>query len=775
MVSERQIKEMTAMNAKVMKTENLFRSKAMNRYFQELANIALVKEIQRYNKIHLKEYSRKTKTKVIIDYNPKNKNVAYAASSTNNKTGEETIKIYINIGHVMFAKVLEREKLLLMAKGLLAHEISHIINTDYRELSAFRTRIDLGRICPDVDEKDMDSRPADFQMNFDKMIHYIEGPKENRQTFATMAAELHNCGEDGFIEEATMAVNSGSMIEGLFELRDFDFDHMPTLEEMTARINLDDEHPEHMHIFDALSQTYLCYAKYGEFKYEDEDILKNSEIIQAFIPCIKDLDKALASKNTKARMRYMNNTIVLMWPYIESYLEYIDSLPDSDDEGDGDGEEGSGSSSKASRRMKKHMKGSSSTNEDMKTPGTDSKESGDEDVSKKRKATKSKLGLPEDEDENEEESSEGNSEDEESSEDNSMSVSDKEGGRIDEDKAEDIVKEYDETDSTTDFNNDYEGNGYDDAAKDIEKILNEVSREEAEKSLEKTRSDELNTFGRSINYGDKHRRMSVKVNRMSVVPDSLIDAYDTIAAPLIKISKQLQRKVSQKLKDRRRGGKNTNLYFGHRLEVRTLIRNDGRCFSNSKAPNREPRICVAGLLDESGSMCWNQRCTYARATGLILYDFCSGLDIPCSIYGHSADEHKSGGLDMYSYAEFDSIDKKDRYRIMDVSARSNNRDGAALTYMYKMLEKRTEDVKLLFIVSDGQPFASGYSGKSAEEDMKTLVESYRRKGIITIAAAIGDDKEAIEHIYGSDCFLDVSNLDNLPVVMTNIIIKNLKL
>ena len=32
-----------------------------------------------------------------------------------------------------------------------------------------------------------------------------------------------------------------------------------------------------------------------------------------------------------------------------------------------------------------------------------------------------------------------------------------------------------------------------------------------------------------------------------------------------------------------------------------------------------------------------QRCTYARAAAIILYDFCQSLDIPATVYGHSTD------------------------------------------------------------------------------------------------------------------------------------------
>jgi nitric oxide reductase activation protein len=262
---------------------------------------------------------------------------------------------------------------------------------------------------------------------------------------------------------------------------------------------------------------------------------------------------------------------------------------------------------------------------------------------------------------------------------------------------------------------------------------------------------------------------------MSNVPDYLIDKYNQIAPPLISISKQLQKRVSQKLQDRRKGGKDTNLYFGHKIEARTLIRNDGRHFYKNKLPNNEPQMCVAVLLDESGSMSCGDRETYARATGLILYDFCNGLKIPVTVYGHTADIKKRGSLEMNSYAEFNSIDKKDRYRIMDSCARDNNRDGAALKYMFEMLDKRAENIKILFVISDGQPYASGYSGFSAEEDMKTMVDTYKKRGITTIAAAIGSDKPSIERIYGQDGFLDITDLNKLPVILTNILIKNLKL
>lgn len=790
MASEKQIKELASKNKKLITDKVFFTSKTVNRYFQELAELAIRKEIDRYDKIHMKPFSRKTKIRVSITYDRKGKSVAYAASSTNNKTNEETIMIYINAGHVMFKKVKSREMLLSYIKGLLAHEISHVVNTDYRMLAAFRDRAAIGSIFPDV--IDLAKRDSDFNANYEKITSYLSGTKEDRAAFASVAAELHNCGEDGYIEEATMEVNHGSMIEGLFDLREFDFKEMPTISELEDKLELEDDDPEKIHMFNAIMQVYLCYSKYGEFKY-DEDWELESEIIQAFIPCIKDLDKALGSPDTRKRMQLMNNTIIILWPYIESYLEYVKNLPDSGDgEGAGEGDSGSGKSSKVTKHLKSHMKGGSSANDGCSTSGIDNKskdESSEDEVSKKRKSTKSKLGLDEEEENEESGSSKSGEEGDESEEDSSgkdevdedaesevQDVTAEEGGRFNPDEVDDVVEEFDDTaEGEIVKNNDFEGSGYDSAADDIERLLNEIATEAAEVELETSRTEELNTFGKAINYGDKHKGMLVTINRMSSVPEYLIDKYNQIAPPLIAISKQLQKKVSQKLKDRRKGGKETNLYYGHKIEARTLIRNDGRHFYRNKLPNNEPQMCVAVLLDESGSMSCGDRETYARATGLILYDFCQGLQIPVSVYGHTADIKKYGSLELNSYAEFNSIDKKDRFRIMDSCARDNNRDGAALKYMFEMLDKRPENIKILFVISDGQPYASGYSGHSAEEDMRTLVDTYRKRGVTTIAAAIGSDKPSIERIYGKDGFLDITDLNKLPVILTNILIKNLKL
>ena len=59
-------------------------------------------------------------------------------------------------------------------------------------------------------------------------------------------------------------------------------------------------------------------------------------------------------------------------------------------------------------------------------------------------------------------------------------------------------------------------------------------------------------------------------------------------------------------------------------------------------------------------------------------------------------------------------------------------------------------------------------GTAAEEDLRGIRQEYRRKGLLFVAAAIGDDKENIERIYG-DSFLDITDLNQLPVKLTQVV------
>lgn len=288
--------------------------------------------------------------------------------------------------------------------------------------------------------------------------------------------------------------------------------------------------------------------------------------------------------------------------------------------------------------------------------------------------------------------------------------------------------------------------------------------------LENERLRELNEVAQGISYGDIHAGVSIRVNRITEVDEELVEQYEAMSGPLLTISRQLQKSLIQQLKDKQRGGKQTGLMMGRRLDAHALCRNDGKVFYKNALPNEIPEMAIGLLLDESGSMSSCDRCTYARASAIILYDFCRSLRIPVMVYGHST---SGENVELYSYAEFESIDQKDKYRMVDIAARASNRDGAALRYVAEQLSRRPEEIKILILVSDGQPAAYGYYGSAAEEDLRGIKQEYRRKGILFIAAAIGDDKPSIERIYG-DSFMDITDLNQLPVKLTAVVKRHIR-
>ena len=78
------------------------------------------------------------------------------------------------------------------------------------------------------------------------------------------------------------------------------------------------------------------------------------------------------------------------------------------------------------------------------------------------------------------------------------------------------------------------------------------------------------------------------------------------------------------------------------------------------------------------------------------------------------------------------------------------------------------------LVSDGQPAGSGnYFGSEAEADLRGIRKEYTNKGILFVAAAIGDDKQNIERIYGNS-FLDITDLTKLPLLLVKKIEKELR-
>lgn len=741
-VNHRRVKQLLNEKRSKITDRQFFTSRILAGHFEDVA--AAQTKRYRYNRrVHVNIY-----------WDPKDHNGA----CTNNTS------IRINAGHPSVTKIRGRMNRYEMICGLFAHELGHVLYTDFLAKQTYMNYLSAYKFfpAPPVLKEAQDAR------NVKAFWEYVKADPRNMAFAQQIAFFIANVLEDGYIESRILAQFPGMLGYNLSIMRDHQFKDMSTVTQLIEK-----EDDGSGHIFQSILQIILSYALFGEIKYGETPL---SDIrIQTVFKLIPQIDDAVTTTSAKERWQIVSLILIRLWHHIEDYIEICKEHQDEA------ASAGSGSSAgEILAGLLQALSGTSSQGEGSGTPvpGAD-KDAPPAVNSAKREKTKAECKSDENESgedsENAESESNTNQSDEAESDSNfypdsidgstsrKQATTSEEGGRI----------PYHQTDSVsepvggeTQYDDDYKREQSDRAAADIERMLEQMAEKAACKQLENERIQELNEAAQSISYGNIHNGVNIAVHRIAEVDEELQDQYHQICGPLLTISKQLQRNLIQKLKDQQRGGKQTGLVMGRRLDAHALCRNDGKVFYKNNLPNEIPRISVGLLLDESGSMSCGDRSTYARAAAIILYDFCQALNIPIMVYGHSTSW--SRGVDLYSYAEFDAIDKNDKYRMMDISARGSNRDGAALRYVAEQLSKRDEEVRILILVSDGQPADAGYSGTAAEEDLRGIKQEYKRKGLLFVAAAIGDDKQNIERIYG-DSFLDITDLNQLPMKLTAVI------
>ena len=768
-VDHKKIRQLIAQKQKTVTDRQFFSSRAFAAYFADMA----LAQTRRYG------YHRRVKVRTV--WEPKNGNTAM----TNNEL------IWLNAGHPSITQHKSRAERYAQLCGLFAHELGHVLYTDFITSQTHLTRLDSGFWYPEPPPL----RTSREQHAEEELWDYSGDSRKHQSMVRFIMHDIMNILEDGYIEQRMIAEYPGVLGQNLQARRASTFADMPTLSQVI------ENEPEQGHVWLTIQQALLSYMKWGELKYGDTPL--TDERVQVVFGLLPELDKALLSRDLRDRCRAANLIMVRCWHYIKDFLDHCEEMaeqatPGGDDSvavgilqqlvsalaGASAAAEGSSapatgapgkaapptSGSTAANRAKTAMLAAQTAEEpeDETENAAGSATGAEEQEGDDGTESQTPLGTSEDDEENGsngsgglgDELSAGSSDNQQPS--NCQTVSDTEQGRLPQRQTDTLsVPEG----GTTEHDDTYRGTGYANAASDIARILEAVAEDAVHTSLEKERKRELNELAQSISYGNIHNGVNMTVHRICEVEPELRDEYDEVADDLLHISRQLQKSVTQKLEDSRRGGKQTSLLMGRRLDAHAIARLDGRVFCKNALPNEAPALSVGLLLDESGSMCSCDRATYARATAIILYDFCRALDIPIMVYGHST---SSGRVDLYSYAEFDAIDRDDRYRLMDISSRGSNRDGAALRYVAEQLAKRTEDVKILMLVSDGQPADSGYYGTAAEEDLRGVKQEYQRKGILFVAAAIGADKDNIERIYG-DSFLDITDLNKLPVKLAGII------
>lgn len=213
---------------------------------------------------------------------------------------------------------------------------------------------------------------------------------------------------------------------------------------------------------------------------------------------------------------------------------------------------------------------------------------------------------------------------------------------------------------------------------------------------------------------------------------------------------------------RRDGANLTGLSCG-RLG-RDLYRIDGKVFSKKILPAAGADIAVGVLIDESGSMCYGEpsKSETALRMALLLYDFCHSLEIPCCIAGHSAESSDNIHMDISIYTDFEPS-ARDALRVASpVYKYQCNYDDFSLRYMGNRLLIRPENMKVLFVISDGAPSIPSHLGRTERyQAMRETVKKLRQQGIIILATTLDVEDGSVQEIYQKDC-IDATDFKHLP-------------
>lgn len=300
-------------------------------------------------------------------------------------------------------------------------------------------------------------------------------------------------------------------------------------------------------------------------------------------------------------------------------------------------------------------------------------------------------------------------------------------------------------------------------------VYHDLTRTPFDEDQRRAFRQKLNAEARQSVKGSFHEDVKLIVHRPEIT-DHNRKEYQTIAAQLLPVIQELIRKTNPLLEHEVSEGFSKAQLYGTRFCADQLASMDFRVFARKHPPTEEPSLAVALRIDESASMSAFGRLEAAKQAAVALYEFCSGCGIPILIYGDTADRSRLEQMSIYSYVDFESNDPEEKYALMNIQARSNNRDGMALRIVSDRLLKVPQSTKLVISISDGQPKAMpDYTGEKAAQDMKNTLQEYRRQGVKFLAAAIGQDKDAIRDLYGVENTLDITDLRQLPARLVQII------
>lgn len=675
------------------------------------------------------------------------------------ETSEETAMtdnflILLNAGCSFFLSDTLK-KCFLLQNGAVFHELGHRLFTMFGGTDNFIAALRSGNFYP--------AKPIlepEYEDNVEKLQNYIKDEKQ-ANLLAALILPLTNDIEDGRIENILLSflVKYTNMHMGLNLLRKKVYDESPSYEEIRGMVESGEMKP-----FTAMEQLILYYGRFGEIKGYDHGLHRKDELIQKFNLIQDDLDQCLDAAEEIPYFKSLTNILCYL---IDDIIDYISAkkeeieqqLQQSASQQSSASQSGSG----GKQGTKKPNAGSAAqSSQQGSTPPSPLTQQIMEQILSGMEKDRGKLSAT-----TQAPKGRGNNKDaasRASAMKNSSPKDDSDANR----------PEYIRNNSITAVF----GTGSIEEVEDfVEKapltdlswLAKVITQKESDDNLERQIAKDLQLFSGKIDFPSIHKGVSARFIRHKVTAENVRD-YKAICKEAEKLASDMAKK-SDNFQD-------TSMelpvlrYSGKRFCASEVYKQNYKYFEKNLIPEESPKLVIALVIDESGSMN-GKKIRYARQLALVTYLYCRKIDAKMLLIGHSTFGNDDGGfsagkgrVSIMCYSDFNKVDENDKYRIMNIRARGCNRDGYALRYAKEKLAAEPGDRKLLMIVSDGSPNDQDYRGTVAAKDLSEIVKECEKEDIGILAAAIDSDKDTIRGIYGKDHFLDITNLEKLPFLLT---------
>lgn len=630
-------------------------------------------------------------------------------------------------------------------QGLRVHETAHVLFTDFKTIDMWQAALSNGNWWPVVPDHAQDPEGAELTQVLSK--------KEFSKSFAAIAGRLENAIEDGFIEREIKEMYKGLATTELCTTNDAQLSMASTFGEFLKAGRS---------AYSAMFQQVLMYAKYDITMVDDMP----EQYSDVFDACMEVVDDVKCERDAKKRLCGVNEICCILYPLFKEMLTEESEKQNQQSSGSGNGKPGNGNGGSGSSQNSQGQQNgnggsqggsggsqSNSGNGNGNGNGVGSmtaeqlSEALKEAVKQIKQAAKN-VGvnnLP-DRHNNSITSQAGKNEDAKKRE-RSKQGSDNANGKSNGDS---IANAPGANSGKSDLS----------AAKcDIEAIERERKRNVATAQANNEANDKLRQEGKEVG---REIGTNIYVRRAAEVPQSNIETYNRLSAGLLSITKNLERRLKTTIRDEENDDTVAGLPMGSRVEARLAYHQDGKIFSRKNFPRDNPRLAVGYLCDESGSMSKTAISASVR-TAIILQDLCERMELPCYICGFTTEDLK--GVDIITYVDM-NVDGKDKYRTTGMASRGGTPTVPAMKYMGKKLLKDSTEKKILIVSTDG------CSGRGYGETVRDVIKKLQHDGVMVIGAGIGDSKPRIQEEFG-DNFLDISNLDEMPKILCNIVKKNL--